>query len=145
MTDSLDHFPLLSELVANDRRALGEFLEARELDAGSTLFRAQDEAEELYFVVDGGVSVRAGGETLSELGAGEVLGALCLVAVGRRECDVVAATATKLLCLSREGYLRMRADAPALALQLQEAVLRTFSSLVRGALSDGNTPQPVVS
>jgi CRP-like cAMP-binding protein len=142
MTDSLDRFSLLSELVPDDRRALDAFLEPRELDAGSTLFRASDEAEELYFVVDGALSVRSGGEMLGELGAGEVLGALCLVAVGRRECDVVAITASKLLCLSREGYLRMRGDAPALALQLQEAVLRSFSSLVRGALSDGSA-QPV--
>lgn len=138
MTDPLDRFPLLSELVADDRRALGEFLSERELDAGSTLFRTHEEAEELYFVVDGELSVRAGGETLGELGAGEVLGALCLVAVGRRECDAVAATRTRLLCLSREGYLRMRGDAPALALQLQEAVLRSFSALVRGAISDAS-------
>jgi CRP-like cAMP-binding protein len=145
MTDSLDRFSLLSELVPDDRRALAAFLEPRELDASSTLFRASDEAEELYFVVDGALSVRSAGETLGELGAGEVLGALCLVAVGRRECDAVAITTSKLLCLSREAYLRMRGDAPALALQLQEAVLRSFSSLVRGALSDGSAHSVGVS
>ena len=136
MNDSLDQCSLLAELVPNDRRALAEFLTERELDAGSTLFRASEEAEELYFVTGGSLSVRAGGETLGELGPGEVLGALCLVSVGRRECDAVAATATRLLCLSRETYLRLRGDAPALALQLQEAVLRSFASLVRSVTAE---------
>ncbi len=137
MTDPLEKCALLAELLPDDRKALAEFLEPRELDSGSTLFRSNDEAEELYFVVDGVLNVRAGGEAVGELGTGEVLGALCLVSVGRRECDAIAATATRLLCLSREGYLRMRGDAPALALKLQEAVLRSFSALVRSALSDG--------
>jgi CRP-like cAMP-binding protein len=144
MTD-LDRCPLLSELVADDRRALAGFLEPRELDPGSTLFRAHDEAEELYFVLDGALHVRAGGELVGELGPGEVLGALCLVSVGRRECDAVAAVATRLLCLSREGYLRLRGDAPALALQLQEAVLRSFSLLVRSALNDGTAHSSALS
>ena len=138
MTDPLEKCAMLSELLPDDRKALVDFLEPRELDPGSTLFRTSEEAEELYFVVDGALHVRASGENVGELGTGEVIGALCLVSVGRRECDVVAATAARLLCLSREGYLRMRGDAPALALQLQEAVLRSFSSLVRSALSDGS-------
>jgi CRP-like cAMP-binding protein len=145
MSDPLEKFALLSELLPDDRKGLADFLEPRELDPGSTLFRAGEEAEELYFLVDGALSVRSAGDLVGELGAGEVLGALCLVSVGRRECDAVAATASSLLCLSREGYLRMRGDAPNLALKLQEAVLRTFSSLVRSTLSDANAAAAVVS
>ena len=140
MTD-LDRCSLLSEFLPDDRKALAEFLEPRELDPGSTLFRATEEAEEAYFVVEGGLNVRAAGETLGELGPGEVLGALCLVSAGRRECDAVAATTTKLLCLSRETYLRLRGDAPALALQLQEAVLRSFGSVVRSVTTEARAAE----
>jgi CRP-like cAMP-binding protein len=127
----LDQFGLLAELTNDERKALGEYLEPRELDPSSTLFRTGEEADAAYFVTLGAVGIRAEGQAVSELGPGEVLGALCLVSVGSRECDAVAATRTETLCLSREAYLRMRDDSPALALRLQEAILRTFSQLVR--------------
>jgi len=140
MNEQLGRFPLLAELIDSERRTLAEFLTARELDAGSTLFRSSEEAEELYFVTCGSLAIRSDGQTIGELGAGEVLGALCLVSVGLRECDAVAAESSQLLCLSRESYLRLRSDQPTLALQLEEAILRSFSSLVRNILVDSRAP-----
>lgn len=145
MINKLDKIPLLAELIADDRRALIEFLSERELDAGNTLFRTNEEAEELYFVLEGSLAIRAEGQTLAELGPGEVLGALCLFSVGRRECDAVAVETTQLLILTRESYLRLRADLPVLALQLEEAIVRTFSSLVRSVLCDARAPSGAIS
>jgi CRP-like cAMP-binding protein len=136
VTQGLDGFPLLSELSADERRALEGCLEGRELDSGSVLYRPGEEADALYFVIEGAVAIRDGGQNLAELAAGEVLGALSIVSIGKRECEVVGATATKLLTLTREGYLRLRDDLPPLALRLQEAILRSFSALVRGVLED---------
>ncbi len=136
MNEQLGRFPLLTEFLDDDRHTLAEFLTERDLDAGTTLFRASEEAEELYFITRGSLAIRTDGQTVGELGGGEVLGALCLVSVGLRECDAVASETTHLLCLSRESYLRLRSDQPALALQLEEAILRSFSSLVRNLLVD---------
>jgi CRP-like cAMP-binding protein len=136
MTAVLDGFPLLSELTAEERTALEACLETRDLDAGSVLFHGGEETDALYFVVDGALVIRSDGQNVSELGAGEVLGALSLVCVGRRECEAAAAAPTKLLSLTREGYVRLREDLPALALRLQEAILRSFSMLVRGVIGD---------
>jgi CRP-like cAMP-binding protein len=136
VTQSLEGFPLLSELTADERSALEGCLEARELDSGSVLYRTGEEADALYFLVEGAVTVRAEGQILAELCAGEVLGALSTVAIGKRECEVVGATPVRLLTLSREAYLRLRDDLPALSLRLQEAILRSFSALVRGVLED---------
>jgi CRP-like cAMP-binding protein len=145
MNEQLDQFSLLGELIPDDRRTLAEFLTERELDAGSTLFRASEEAEELFFVTEGSLSVRSEGQTIASLGGGEVLGALCLINVGLRMCDAVAVQPTQVLCLSRESYSRLRADQPALALQLEEAVLRSFASLVRNILVDARTPSGGIS
>jgi CRP-like cAMP-binding protein len=145
MTETLDQIPLLAELISDDRRALSEFLTSRELDAGSTLFRASEEAEELYFVVEGSLAIRSEGQTIAELGPGEVLGALSLVSVGRRECEAVAVEPTRLWSLSRESFLRLRGDLPGVALQLEEAILRTFSSLVRNILGDARAPSSPIS
>ncbi|HKC49905.1 MAG TPA: cyclic nucleotide-binding domain-containing protein [Myxococcota bacterium] len=140
MTSVLDGFPLLSDMTSEERSALEACLEARELDMGSVLFRSGEETDALYFVVDGAISIRADGQNVSELGAGEVLGALSLVCVGRRECDASGATPVKLLSLTRESYVRLREDLPALTLRLQEAILRSFSMLVRGVIGDSRSP-----
>jgi len=145
MTAVLDGFPLLSELTAEERKTLEACLEPRQLDAGSVLFHSGEETDALYFVVDGAIAIRADGQSVSEIGAGEVLGALSLVCVGRRECEASGATSTKLLSLTREAYVRMREDLPALALRLQEAILRSFSLLVRGVVSDSRAPSSGVS
>lgn len=144
MNEMLARFPLLAELIDSDRRTLAEFLTERELDSGSTLFRTNEEAEEMYFIVRGALAIKSDGQVVSELGAGEVLGALCLVSVGLRECDAVAIETSQLLCLSRESYLRLRSDQPTLALQLEEAILRSFSSLVRSILVDARAPTAAV-
>jgi CRP-like cAMP-binding protein len=140
MIERLGRFPLLTEFIGDERRVLGEYLSAREIDAGSSLFRTSDEAEELFLVTRGSFAIRSDGQTVGELGTGEVLGALCLVSVGLRECDAVAVESSSLLCLSRESYLRLRSDRPDLALKLEEAIVRGFSSLVRSILVDARAP-----
>ena len=137
MTQTIDGFPLLSELSTEERRSLEYLLEERQLDAGSVLYRTGEEAEALYFVMEGALTVKDGGQNLAELGPGEVLGALSLVSIGKRECEIVGATTTtRLLTLTREGYQRLREDLPALSLRLQEAIVRSFSGLVRSVLED---------
>jgi CRP-like cAMP-binding protein len=138
--NALGGFPILSELSDDERGALESALEPRELDPGSVLFHSTEEADALYFLVEGSITIRSEGASLADLGPGEVLGALSLVSIGRRECDAVGATRAKLLSLTREGYLRLRDDAPALALRLQEAVLRSFAALVRGIVGDSRAP-----
>ena len=145
MTSTLRGFPLLSELTDENRAALEGYLEAREYDAGSILFHSGEEADALYFALEGAVAIRADGQNLSELGPGEVLGALSLVSIGVRECDAVCATPTRVMSLTRESYLRLRDDLPGLALRLQEAVLRSFASLVRGVVADSRAPSAAVS
>ena len=145
MTQTLEGFPLLSELSTEERRSLEYLLEERELDAGSVLFRAGEEADALYFVIEGALAVKDGGQSLAELGPGEVVGALSLVSIGKRECEALCATPTRVMALTRERYLRLREDVPGLALRLQEAVLRSFAALVRGVVGESRAAPPGVS
>ena len=145
MSSPLAGFPLLSELSDENRTALEGYLEARELDAGSVLVHGGEEADSMIFAVAGAVQIKADGQNLAELGPGEVLGALSLVSIGRRECDAVCATPTRVLSLTREGYLRLRDDFPGLALRLQEAVVRSFVQLVRGVVGESRAPSTGLS
>jgi hypothetical protein len=50
--------------------------------------------------------------------------------VGRRRCDGSAQSVVLALALERTAYLRLRAEAPSVALVIQEAVLRSFARAV---------------
>jgi CPA1 family monovalent cation:H+ antiporter len=131
VSEVLVGFPLLSELGANERAALRDFLEARELAAGRALFMPGEEAAELYLVDAGRVRLERDGRVLGYLERGDSFGALALLTIGRRECAAIAHDDTRLLSLSREAYLRLRREAPALALELSESILRGFTAGVR--------------
>jgi NTE family protein len=145
MSSPLEGFPLLSEITAEERTALEGFLESREFDAGSVLFHSGEEADSMIFAISGAVQIKTDGQSVAELGPGEVLGALSLVSIGRRECEAVCATPTQVMSLTREGYLRLRDDFPGLALRLQEAVVRSFAQLVRGVVGDSRAPSTALS
>jgi CRP-like cAMP-binding protein len=130
----LREFPLLQDITENDRRTLGEYARERRFDQGQKLFREGGEADSLLFLIEGRVRLELKGEEIGSIERGDVLGALSLFAIGTRECDAVAEEPTRVLALSREGYLRMRADDPAIALRLQEGILRSLASAVRDSL-----------
>ena len=134
--EKLDKFPLLSELDGEQRRALAELLSVSDHEEGCAVFRSGDEADALLLLESGGIRIETGGERVGELEPGDVLGACALLSIGRRECDALALHGTRLLSLSREGYLRLRADSPSAALALQEAIGRVFSAHVRNALGE---------
>src|SRR5262249_47620360 len=104
-----------------------------------------EEADALYFALEGAVTIRAEGQTFAELGPGEVLGALSLVSIGRRECDAVCAAPTRVMSLTRENYLRLLEDVPGLSLPLEEAVLRSFATLVRSVVGDSRAAPSTLS
>lgn len=131
MSGVLVGFALLSELGANERAALRDFLETRELAAGRALFMPGEEAAELYLVDAGRMRLERDGRVLGYLERGDSFGALSLLTIGRRECAAIAHDDARLLSLSREGYLRLRREAPAIALALSESILRSFAAGVR--------------
>jgi CRP-like cAMP-binding protein len=126
---------LFEDLSEEERGLVWQELEAEEVAAGRALFEEGAEAEGLLLVLDGEVKVECrerGG--LGSLFAGSSLGALSLVAGGRREVTAVAATECKLAHLSRGAFRRMVADAPATACKIQEAILREVAANLREGL-----------
>ena len=133
MKDPLARFGALDELGRDGRLELLPYLAERSYEEGHTVFRTGEEAQELLFVLDGKLRVELHGSEVCTLGAGELIGGLSLLLVGRRRCDLVAASEVQGLALERTTYVRLRTDAPALALAVQEAVLRNFARAIGAA------------
>jgi CRP-like cAMP-binding protein len=123
-------FALFEELDDGDQQALLAYLEERSYEEGRAVFRSGQEAEELLLLLDGEARVQCKGVPLGSLGPGDMIGGLSLLVVGRRRCDVIACSPVRALALERTSYLRLRTEAPGLALAIQEAILRTFARAV---------------
>jgi CRP-like cAMP-binding protein len=133
---TLEKFDVLREFSSEELEQVSEFWEELVVEDGRTVFGRGEEAEELLLVRSGGIRLERGGETLGELGEGACLGAASLVRIGKRECTALACGSLSLFRLSRESYLRLRADYPRAALMLQESVLRRLLGTVERMLRD---------
>lgn len=133
--------PLLSETVGR--------LQFIHVPAGSAVVRQGDDADALYIIVSGQVSVlrmdgQAGQVAIATLGPGQFFGEMALLAGESRSASVYAETDLKALRLDREGFRRIvekdsgparsstiadrQAAAPASPARQQDPWLRTVRS-----------------
>ena len=133
--EALKPFGLFASLGDEERAAVADLVEAQDLDAGEQLFLEGQESDGLILVESGALRItsqRAG--ELGRLGAGEVLGSLGLVVVGRREVTAVAEGETRVLTLTRESFQRLMLDEPRACCRVLETAICEFSGVARLAL-----------
>jgi CRP-like cAMP-binding protein len=130
-TAGLGRCRALGDLTSEQLQALAGLMESREYAPGESLFREGDEAEEVLVIAQGSVRLQRERATLGVIGEGEMLGGVSMASVGRRACDAIAAEDVRALSLSRSAYTQLRADFPAIALALQDGLLREIAACVR--------------
>jgi len=121
----------LGDLTGEQLKTLADLMEPREFAGGASVFCDGDEAEEVLVIARGNVRLARGRDTLGLIGAGELLGAMSMASVGRRAIDAIAVDEVRALALSRGAYAQLRADHPAIALALQDGLLREIAAHVR--------------
>lgn len=131
----LKEFDLLAELDEDDREALTEVLEERRVSAKVPLFREGSEAEGLVLLAKGAAEVKSR-RTRSAFvaGPGTCLGAISLLAIGKRECSAIATEPVTYWLLPRTSFRRLVDDAPRAACRLAEAVAIELATAVRAGL-----------
>ena len=120
---------LFQELDEPGRRALASELQVLELAAGDALVRQGEDADSLFVILEGRLAVvleREGEQEqqVSELGAGNVVGEIALIAGGKRSATVRAAEPSTLARLSASALDRLLALHPGMAARLAELVSR---------------------
>jgi CRP-like cAMP-binding protein len=131
----LKAFTLFDELTEEEREAVFEELEPIDLSPDEVLFTEGDESHGLILVVEGGLrldSKRAG--PLGVVERGNAVGAVSLVAIGRREATATADGRSRVLLLRRSAFRRLVEDSPRAACRLAEAVACDLAGLVRAGL-----------
>jgi CRP-like cAMP-binding protein len=77
--------------------------------------REGERGREFVVIIDGRVEVTKGGEVLRELGPGEFLGEIALVAEVPRTATATAASPLRILVLSDQAFQRLIRETPSIA------------------------------
>jgi CRP-like cAMP-binding protein len=100
------------------KKELGQIAAAADelaLPAGAVLMREGERGREFVVITDGRVEVTKEGAVLRELGPGEFLGEIALVAAVPRTATATATSPVRILVLSDQAFQRLIRETPSIA------------------------------
>jgi CRP-like cAMP-binding protein len=118
-TARLKQIEVFSSLPEEQLEHLAQMAEESSVEEDETIVRAGTWPYQLFAIEEGSAEVRRDGETLAELGPGDVLGETGVLKRGLRNADVVATTGTQLIFFTHSQVKQMRKESPELAERLQ--------------------------
>ena len=129
LEDRLASVGLFEGLDAATRRALAGEISLVELAPGQTLFRQGEDADSVFLVLAGRLSVlldekSEGEQLLSRLFAGDVVGEVALVAGGKRSATVRVDESATLAQLPVAALNQLLADSPEISSRMVDLVSR---------------------
>lgn len=114
--------PLFDALSESELAEVAAWFEARDVGNDVKLVGEGTTGHSFFVIVDGGVSITAGGDEIATLGSGDFFGELALLATGRRTATVTTTKPSRLLVLFGNDFTRLRAQYPAIAAELEVTV-----------------------
>ncbi len=132
-------FDLMANMQPHELETIQSVLEMREWARGSVVFHEGDTGDDLFLIVRGCASVRMHmpgqhrSMRLVTFSPGTIFGELALLDREARSAAVEADTDLACLVLSRDGFLALSAQHPALAIKLMTNLGRELSGRLRRA------------
>ena len=116
--------------------SLAGFFELFEIPGRATLFTEGTRDPYMAVIVSGKVKIHKTGGSgknrrICVLGPGQAFGEMSLIDGYPRSATVVTVDPVSLLILSREGYERLRAECPQLAVRILEKIAKLMSERLR--------------
>lgn len=138
--DFLATIPLLEGREGTDLVDLVRVLRRRTVQEGELLWRQGDEARELVFIIEGGLSASLhvpGGRVveIGRAGPREMVGEIALLDGGAHTMSVSATEATTLLALGRADFTALLARQDSSAFRLKRRLASLFTARLRNQLA----------
>lgn len=105
--------------------------------AGQSVFRAGDQGEAMYVVIDGEVEILDGATLLETSGPGSIVGELALIDDEPRSATAIAKTDCRLVAVDRRRFQYMVQETPLFALAVMKVLadrLRNKNKRTRASL-----------
>lgn len=115
---------------------LAKYLQAYEAPENTLLFREGEPGNFMCLVVEGSVGIFKEDSTQAEkcvalVGHGKTLGEMAIIDGEPRSATCITATAAKIILLTKENFLRIINDHPALGVKIVMKVARLLSQRLR--------------
>ena len=118
---------LFSRLSEDERAGLLPLFDTELFESGDTLITSGENGDRLFVVASGRCEVRDGDAVLAELGVGDGVGEMSLLARRPATFDVVAVARTVCLSLSREKFDEVAVNHPGLLAEVYKLLVQRES------------------
>jgi CRP-like cAMP-binding protein len=130
--ESLAQVPLFTELSPRHMKRVGDLMEEQRYMDGATVVREGDIGDTFYVIREGEAKVvTRSGRVVNRLRPGDFFGEISLLDGGPRTASVVAETPLTMLALTRNAFLRLVRDEPAVAVGLLTYAARLLRRMER--------------
>ncbi len=116
--------PLFAGLSKRQLTAVAHSCVSRRWPSDCCVVPEGTKAQVCYIIVEGAADVRRRGRTIARLGPGEFFGEIALFDPGPRSASVTTTTEMVAVELSRQSFLGVAQDNPAILLRMLEALAR---------------------
>jgi CRP-like cAMP-binding protein len=115
LEDQLAAIELFSELTSREVKALGKLMTPVRVKTGKDIMVEGQSGREFAIITEGTATVRRGGRVLAQVGAGDFLGELSVIAGVPRTATVTADTDLELMVLNRREFSALLDENPKIA------------------------------
>ena len=132
--DHLAKVPILRGLSRKHLETVAKQGTTLSFEPGKTVIHEGEAGEEFFVVVEGKLTVTAGGREVAVLGPGDFFGELALFDPAPRDATVTATTAAELLVIGARQFSPLLEDVPSLARKVTAGLARRLREADRQRL-----------
>jgi CRP/FNR family transcriptional regulator, cyclic AMP receptor protein len=120
--DLLKNVPLFAGCSKTELQRIASLADELDLGEGATLIREGERGREFLVIADGTVKVTRKGKQLRELGAGDFIGEIALVADVPRTATVTATSPVRLLVVTDRAFRGLLEQMPSIAKKVLQSL-----------------------
>ncbi|HKF79193.1 MAG TPA: cyclic nucleotide-binding domain-containing protein [Thermoleophilaceae bacterium] len=113
---------LFSSLSRKERKELARHADELDFPEGKELVREGEFAYEFFVIESGRAEVVRGDEHVADLGPGDFLGEMGIVARATRNASVIARSPMTVMVMTEQAFRTMERSIPSVASRIREAV-----------------------
>jgi CRP/FNR family transcriptional regulator, cyclic AMP receptor protein len=121
-TELLKNVPLFAGCSKSELQKIASLADELDLGEGATLIREGERGREFIVIAQGTVRVTRNGKQLRELGAGDFIGEIALVADVPRTATVTATSPVRLLVVTDRAFRGLLEQMPSLAKKVLQSL-----------------------
>ena len=121
-TDLLKNVPLFAGCSKSELQKIASLADELDLGEGATLIREGERGREFIVIAQGTVRVTRNGKQLRELGAGDFIGEIALVADVPRTATVTATSPVRLLVVTDRAFRGLLEQMPSIAKKVLQSL-----------------------